>query len=246
MPRFQDLQLAPEQPTAAQEELPEQMGSRVEPLQPGIYRFQMPKELLWEVLADMTLAFRDPSGAETERKGERVNCIFDAEHPLTIVQSPQDARNGESFMWRCSNVERWRDKGHTKVACDMDYLLMALGVPNDQRPGHGANQAYGMLLEQKVNTQFTAEAQISYYSNKNRQIYAEFPDQSGGTNVQEVPGVFGNGTRMYQSMVTRDANGKYPTTIPIQITVDDAANPGNKLVYTQIVRGFNDLTNLRP
>ena len=67
MPRFQDLQLAPEQPTAAQEELPEQMGSRVEPLQPGIYRFQMPKELLWEVLADMTLAFRDPSGNEQEK-----------------------------------------------------------------------------------------------------------------------------------------------------------------------------------
>lgn len=246
MPRLQDLNLAPEQVEAAPalEELPEQFGTRTEPLQPGIYRFQLPDDMadVWNEMKQVDIKFKDAAGVEHTKQVDRVCAIFDADHPLQIVQSPQDERNGEAFNWRINNVERFRDKAHTQRAAEMDYLLRALGEV--AHPGWGNNQGYGVNLSKYAGKQFTAEVQMSYYSNPKREIYGEFDVEGGGKTVQEVPGVYGNGSRLYQNQVTRDG-GKYPATIPVQITVTDPANAEQQLTYTQIVRGFNDLTGLR-
>ncbi len=248
MARLQDLQLVGEavEQAPAMSDLPDQFGSRVEPLQPGIYRFELPKDLsgIWVKLEQLDLPFRDPQGNEQPKKGDRISAVFDDDHPLLIVQSPSDSRNGEAFNWRVSNAERWRDKAHTSKAADLDYVLRALG--ETAHPGFGNNAGYAQGLEKYAGKQFTAEATISYYSSPKRDIYAEFVDAQQQRTVQEVPGVRGNGRRFDQAQVTRDEHGRYPTTIPHAIVIDDPTNPGQQITYTQIIRGFNDLTNLRP
>lgn len=227
------------------DDLPEQFGARVDPLQPGSYRFKLPTDLtqIWKPLLDLDINYRDAAGNEQTRKGKRVMAVFEGNSPLLIVQSPDGTRNGEAFRWSTSNVERWRDRDHTQKACDLDYLLRALGVTT--HPGFGNNQGYmEALMQHGAGKEFGAEATISWYCNPKRPIYAEFDDGQGGRTVQEVPHVMGNGQRYTTREVQRDANGNYPVSIPVSIQATDPAT-GQPVVYTAIVRGFNDLTSLR-
>src|SRR5262245_63352790 len=81
-------------PTSGQDldDLPT-FGTFTPPPPPGAYRFQTPTDLggpMWEVF-------------DVPDKGQRVRLIFDRDHPLVIVQSPQGKSDRKSTRLNSSH-----------------------------------------------------------------------------------------------------------------------------------------------
>lgn len=213
---LQDLGLQQEQlPTAGQDlaDLPE-FGRFTPPPPPGAYRFKLPGDLsaIWEVVDTPNLT---PS--------QRVRAIFDREHPLLIVQSPQNASNGEPFETRLSNQERARGKDKAIVASDMDYLLRALKV--EKKPT--SNPEYVRVLQAQAGKEFSADLRYSWKCSDQRNIRVR--DAAGA--VQEVENQKGCGNAYYQEDVPKGADGKVPYEIVCQCGA--------------LIRAFANLDNLR-
>src|SRR5262245_43187661 len=183
---LQDLGLQPEQlPTAGQalDTLPD-FGRFSPPPQPGAFRFKLPTDLtaIWEV-------FDVPE----KKPPTRVRAVFDRDHPLLIVQSPQNKYNGEPFETRISNAERARGKDKAVVASDMDYVFRALGVK--EKPAD--NAGYVRLMQQQGGKEFGADLRYSWKCGVDRNIRVR--DQAGA--IQEVENQKGCGTAYYQEDV---------------------------------------------
>lgn len=124
--------------------LPEQIGSRKAPLQPGPYRFQFPRAAAISQCFDIF---------ETEISGTkqtRIVAIHRDGAELTILQAPPKYldRVGEAYGTRISNAERKRGKADdAPMASDMDYVLKVL-APTEKRPQ--TNRQYGELYEKVV------------------------------------------------------------------------------------------------
>jgi len=174
--------------------IPENIGqSFPDPPQPGKYRFRLPTNLnmIW-------------STVETEKHGTRINAIFEDDSALVIVQSPGQAKDGEDFRYRLSNVPRERTKEKILVS-DMDLLLRALG--ETKRPA--TNKAYAQALMKYAGKDFGATVEFSYNCNPKREIYVD--DGTGGQ--QKVEGRMGCGARYYQRDVPKEEDGSYPLRI---------------------------------
>lgn len=216
---LQDLGLKEEAlPTAGQSlaDLPE-FGTFREPPQPGAYRFQLPDDMsaIYDVYDS------------TKLSAQRIRAVFDKDHPLTIVQSPLGAANGEPFETRLSNEERNRGKaGSGIMASDLDYLLRALGVK--EKPA--SNKAYVQLLTQQLKKTFGADIRFSWRCSPDRNIRVK--DAQGA--IQEVEGRKGCGQSFYQEDLPnhgKGADGKVQTQI--------------QCTCGALLRAFANLDNMR-
>jgi hypothetical protein len=204
-------------PTAGQEldDLPI-FGGFTPPPPPGAYRFQLPSDMnsIWDL---MDVPDKTPP--------QRVRANFDRDHPLLIIQSPQNKSNGEPFETRLTNNERGRGKDKAIVASDLDYLLRALG--DKQKPG--SNKGYMQKLGSHAGKQFSADLRYSWRCSKDRDIRVR--DASG--QVQPIEGKKGCGEAYYQEDVNKDAAGQ----VPYEITCGECG---------ALLRAFANLDNLRP
>jgi len=213
---LQDLGLQAENlPTAGQEldSLPE-FGRFTPPPQPGAFRFKLPGDLstIWEV-------FDTPD----KKPPQRVRAVFDRDHPLLIVQSPQHKYNGEPFETRISNSERARGKDKSIVASDMDYLLRALKVTT--KPA--SNPDYVRTMQLQGGKEFSADLRYSWKCSPDRNIRVK--DAAGA--IQEVENQKGCGTAYYQEDVPKAADG----TTPYEITCQCGA----------VLKAFANMDNIR-
>jgi hypothetical protein len=176
MPRLQELGLGNEQVGEALDynTMPDQMGTFVEPPQPGTYRFKVPARMddIWE-------AFDHTNG---KPPGKRVRAKFDDAHPLLIVQSPGGTRDGEPFLTSVTNAERRRGKKDDTTApfiSDMDYINRdVFGVP--QKPA--GNVGYIQEFQKHASEEFTADVTWSWFCNPKKHIYAD----NGQGGLQEM------------------------------------------------------------
>lgn len=203
-------------PTSGQdlEDLP-QFGGFAPPPPPGAYRFQLPADLssVWEV-------FDVPE----KTPPQRVRAIFDRDHPLLIVQSPQGKSNGEPFETRLTNNERGRGKDKIVTASDLDYLLRALGEKT--KPTN--NRTYMQTVQKHAGQPFGADLRYSWRCSKDRDVRAR--DSAG--QVQVIEGKKGCGESYYQEDVPKSPAGEVPYEI----------NCGS---CGALLRAFANLDNIR-
>lgn len=190
-----DLKLSNESLEGASfEDIPENLGQQYpDPPPPGVYRFALPADMsaIWAVV-------------ESEKHGTRINAIFDSDAPLTIVQSPGQAHDGEAFSYRISNVPRERTKEKILVS-DMDLLLRALG--ETARPK--TNKAYALALQKHTGGEFSATVEYSYRCNDRKPAYW---DDGNGGQAKAPDERVGCGGRWYMKDVPK-VNGVQPLRI---------------------------------
>jgi hypothetical protein len=203
-------------PTAGQdlEDLPI-FGGFTPPPPPGAYRFRLP--------TDMT-AIWDTFDAADKTPSQRIKAIFDRDHPLLIVQSPQGTSNGEPFETRLTNNERGRGKGKTVVASDLDYLLRALG----DRAKPRSNRDYMLALQKHAGREFGADIRYSWRCSKDRDVRVR--DAQGQIHV--IEGKKGCGEGYYQDDVPKTPDGK----IPYEVNCEECG---------ALLRAFPNLDNMR-
>lgn len=176
------------------DQIPDNLGmSFADPIQPGIYRFQLPANMgaIW-------------AKVDSANHGERINAIFEDDSALTIVQSPGKAHDGEEYRWRVSNVPR--ERGKEKIlTSDMDLLLRALGETAKPK----TNAAYAQALMKYAGKTFQATQEFSYRCRDDKEIYVD--DGQGGQAKQE--GKMGCGARYYQRDVPKNEDGSFPVRI---------------------------------
>jgi hypothetical protein len=165
-------------------------------LQPGKYTFQLP------AAAALGQAF----DVVDSKQGKRLQVIFDSSAPLLVVASPTNARNGEPFQQRISNVERGRGKDKILVS-DLDYLLRALGHKSKPK----TNPEYAQAILSHAGEKFQGTIEVQYSCNANKNIWVD----DGTGNATEVEGKPGCGARYYQKDVAdqKDSNGMFPERI---------------------------------
>jgi len=217
---LQDLDLKEEVlPAQSLDDLPEVGGFTPLP-QPGAYKFALPADLsgVWDVF--------------DTQKGQRVRMILDRDHPLTIVASPGNKSNGDSFQTRLANAERPRGKERIEVS-DLDYLLKALG--EKVRPT--SNRGYIEALGKHGGGQFAADLNYNWTCSDSRNIWV-----LEGEERKEVEGQKGCGWRYYIGTkspdttkqigyVQKGADGLFPSEIQCQCGA--------------ILRAFGNLDNIR-
>lgn len=203
-------------PTSGQDldDLPT-FGSFTPPPPPGAYRFKLPGDMsaIWDVF---DVADKTPP--------QRVKAIFDRDHPLLIVQSPQGRSNGEPFETRLTNNERKRGRDGAVVASDMDYLLRALKEKTKPR----SNREYMATVQRHAGEEFGADLRYSWRCSPDRDIRAR--DAQG--SVQVVEGHKGCGEAYYQEDVPKLADG----SVPYEINCGSCG---------ALLRAFANLDNLR-
>ena len=185
-PSLNDLQLGNEKLQDANfDDIPENIGqSYPDPLQPGVYRFQLPSKMgdIW-------------TAVDTEKHGKRIQALFEDESALLVVQSPGDTRNGEMYRTRISNIPRERTKEKILVS-DMALLLRALGETKTP----GSNKEFALALQKYAGKQFSATVEWSYRCDPNNP--ARWPDGQGGF-AEADDHRHGCGTRAYQRDVPK-------------------------------------------
>lgn len=202
--------------------VPEQIGSRKPPLQPGPYRFRFPKKA---ALGECYDTF------ETEIAGKkvvRVAALLRDEAALIVVQAPPKyaERIGDAFGTRISNAERRRGKGDdAPMASDMDYVLMKL-APTVPRPTN--NRGYLEAFDQNVaEKEMGADVEWNWRCDANRPVRVPDPDAEGKTialdGEEGRESRKGCGAKYYQKDVDKvdkegnaDPTGEYPRTVDCQ------------------------------
>lgn len=183
------------------ENIPEQGGSYTPLPQPGTYSFKLPSNL------ESAYAVVPPALVTAFRvTGDRVEVRFDAEHPLTILESPGGKHNGERFDTGVNNVERNRaPKGSPEVKVpDFIYLLQALGERD--LPKLGENKKMLSALSKYAGQAFTADVEwrASSKADRTRYIY-----DAEGKAVEDPSGAKGSGKKWYQRDIPRGESGEF-------------------------------------
>lgn len=206
--------------------MPDQFGGFTPPPQPGPYRFKLPNDLsgIWEV-------FQYDKG---NPPGKRISAQFDDSHPLTIVQSPGGAHDGEPFTTKITNAERKRGKKDDPTAqhvSDMDYMNRDVwGLTS--KPA-GGNMGYATEFQKHGGTEFTADVEWSWVCNEKKPIYVD----NGQGGLQEVAGTMGCGSKYYLKDIEKvpqdptDPNS--PKVYPLRITCQCG---GNVRAFANLVR----------
>lgn len=188
MAKISDLGLTTEQVGQALDyaSMPDQMGSFAPPPQPGAFRLRFPTKLddAFEVF-DLTTG---------PKPGKRIRVKFDANHPLTIIQSPGGKYDGEPFETSLSNAERKRGKKDDQDApwiSDLDYFNRDVwDLPG--KPPNG-NRGYAEEVIKHAGTEFGATISWNWFCNPKKAIYAD----NGQGGLTEVAGQMGCGTSYY-------------------------------------------------
>ena len=239
-------------------------GARVACLQPGRYQFQLPENLAACYLAfdcKIPMGGNDSNGKANVRDGQRINVVFDASSPLTILTSPvgKPDRVGEAHQCRISNLERWRTKNHELgegiLASEMDYLFRGLGQTGRPKvdpanPADNINAAFMRVFATLGGGTFWADVGLTYNCSKRRDIYAL--DGEGTSTV--VEGFKGNGGFIRHGEVSAahgmsamaDAEtGLFPGEIKVLV---DGLNPADQqpIRYEAIVRAWNEFVRFIP
>jgi hypothetical protein len=229
MPKLSDLGLTNEQVGQAldYDTMPDQMGGFTEPPQPGMYRFRFPARMddIWEV-------FEHANG---NPPGKRIRAKFDDTHPLTIIQSPGETKNGEPFTTNITNAERRRGKKDDAAApfiSDMDYINRDVwGLKS--KPA-GGNVGYAQEAQKHASTEMTATVTWNWYCNPKRNIYVD-NGQGGYMEVQQP----GCDTSYYQKdvdkVLSNPEDPKSPQIYPFRITCKCGA----------VVRAFANLEQFK-
>lgn len=231
MPKLAELGLTAEK--VGQQDLdyatmPDQMGGTfAEPPQPGDYRFKMPARMddLWDTF--------DVNGSNP---GKRLAAVHDSAHPLTIIQSPKKAHDGEPFECRITNAERKRGKKDDPTApeiSDMDYLFRdAFGIT--KKPV--SNPAYAQEYQKHANAEFGAAIDWNWYCNDQKDIRVD----NGQGGVTEVPGQKGCNSRYYirdvDKVLSNPADPTSPKVYPFRVTCQCGAS----------LRAFANLARFKP
>lgn len=239
MPKLSDLGLGNEQVGEVKNyaDVPDQMGGFNPPPQPGTFRFKFPARMddLWEV-------FDHPNG---KPPGKRLRAKFDDAHPLLIIQSPNNAYNGEPFLTGISNAERPRgkkDDANRPMVSDIDYILRDV---RDVKTPPKTNPQYATEFQKLAGTEMTADVEWSWFCNDKKDIFIELPPtQEGGLpSYAEQQGVKGCKASYYQQDV-KDANymvlsnpedPNSPKVFPLRIPCQCGAS----------LRAFANLTRFR-
>lgn len=199
--------------------LPEQIGSRRAPLQPGPYRFKFPKA------AAIGECFDTFDTEIDAKKVTRVVAILRDEAALTVVQAPPryTDRVGESWGTRISNAERKRGKGDdAPKASDMDYVLKVV-APAAPRPT--TNRSYlETFAANAPEKEMGADVEWNWRCDDKRPVRVPDPATEGrtmgldGEDGREKR--HGCGAKYYQKDVDKvdkdgnvDVQGEYPRTI---------------------------------
>lgn len=230
MPKLNDLGLSNEAVGEALDytTMPDQLGGFTEPPQPGVYRFKFPARMddIWEV-------FEHANG---NPPGKRIRAKFDDTHPLTIIQSPGGAKNGEPFLTSISNAERRRGKKGDSTApyiSDMDYINRDVwGLTT--KPA-GGNVGYAQEFQKHANSEMTASITWNWFCSPKKNIYTD-NGQGALIEVEQK----GCGTSYYQKDVEKVlSNPDDPTSaqvLPLRITCQCGAN----------IRAFANLEQFKP
>lgn len=201
--------------------VPEQIGSRRPPLQPGPYRFALPNA------AAISECFDTVEAEIDGKQATRVVAILRDAAALTVIQAPQryGDRVGEQWGTRISNVERRRGKD-APMASDMDYVLQVL-APKDPRPR--TNREYLTQFEKVApGREIGGDIEWNWRCDTKRHIRVADPNNEGKT--LELNGENGTDARMgcgnkyYQRdvpKVDKDGNentpgAEYPRTVDCQ------------------------------
>lgn len=239
MPGINELKLSnkPLKETPDFDQLQPERGSWTPPPQPGSYRFAFPK-----VVNNFDVV-------QSEEFGECIKVKFDAEFPLTIVQSPNGTdHTGEAYQTTLSNVPRLRNKKEQLYVSDLDYLLKAkeqelkaagtMLPPARQR----TNLHYLKALQSLAEATFGADQEFSYSCNPKRAARWRAEDGSLVTQPDETSELTGDdaglkagcGQRYYQNDVAK-VDGQQP----LEIT---CSNPE----CGAVIRAFGNLRTFRP
>lgn len=195
-----DLELKDEPiPAQTYDDLPEFGSFTPPPPQPGKYRFKL--------AADLTRVF---DTFDDKQGKQQLQVVFDKDAPLTIVQSPGNKVNGDTFTTRLSTLTRKRGEVE---ASDLDFLLKALG--EKARPS--TLKGYAEALMRNRGKEFAADIAWSWYCNDQRHIWSM---NAEGKRV-EVENQNGCSTRFYQAdktkkdeqKIARQEDGTYPLEI---------------------------------
>lgn len=204
------------------EAMPEQLGSRKPPLQPGPYRFQFARA------GAISECFDTVEATVEGKQATRIVAILRDEAALTVVQTPSKYadRVGEAFSTRISNVERRRGKAEdAPMASDMDYVLKSL-APNEPRPR--TNRQYAELFQRAVpERELGADVEWNWRCDERKPVRVPDPANEGRTmpldGEDDREKRNGCGTRYYQRDVSRedkngnpDPQGEYPRTVNCQ------------------------------
>lgn len=192
--------------------MPDQRGSFGPLPQPGTYRFKFP-------LFDAGSPIWDSMDAPTGRPGtKRINLKFEDAFALTIVQSPGNVHNGETFEARFSNREfnqAWQGEEAYYVS-DLDYIFRdVLRLP---KPATNNQQYAQFAIQSLAGKEMTADLEFTWYCNAKNDIRVD--DGAGSTTV--VEGQKGCGTKFYQG----GKNG-------VQKAHTDANDPTSPLVFPE-------------
>lgn len=165
------------------DEIPPQAPPPPPTPQPGAYEFCLPDNLsdAWEKL----------NAVIKEKPVERINYIFDAEHPL-IISWPDGEYLGQRLDVRVSNAERSRGKNRPFVS-DLFYLMrdgLGLAMKAAMR-----NSEWIALMNTKAGAFFGADLELTARCRKDADI------RDGEGNV--IEGRKGCGARYYQADIPR-------------------------------------------
>lgn len=229
MPKLTELGLGNEQVGEALDyaSMPEQLGTFVDPPQPGTFRFKFPTRMddLWESF----------DYAEGTPPGKRIRAKFDDAHPLLILQSPDGTHNGEPFTTTVTNAERPRGKktdANRPQISDMDYFNRdVFGLA--QKPV--GNVGYAQEFMKHAGEEFTADITWSWYCNPKRNIYVD-NGQGGYMEVDQKGCEQSYYPRDLEKVHANPDDPQSPMVYPLRITCGKCgAN----------LRAFANLSNFR-
>jgi len=202
--------------TGGWEDLPEQIGTRRKPLQPGPYRFTFP------VASKVNECFDTMETTIDGKAAVRVVAIHRDGAELTVEQAPKryEDRVGEPFPTRISNAERKRGKGDdAPKASDMDYVLLTLQAKSRPQTNRQYLEVYAATVPEKS---FGADIEWNWGCSDKRNVRVADPDATSEfPKTIELDGQEGReqragcGRRYYQKDITADmkTDGEYPRTI---------------------------------
>lgn len=186
MANINELNLGQESLGLDYENMPEERGEYVSPVQPGTYVFELPEDLssIWEVI---------------QRQGkERVQAVLHGDNALTVHLPKNEDR---AFSAWINNHPFPRGKEGIEVS-DMQYLIRILepsATPN-------TNPQFVDVFSRHGGKKFKANVTWAAYCNPEKDAYFENAETKA---IEVAEGTRGCGENYYQKSIPRDENDLY-------------------------------------
>ena len=209
------------------------------PLQPGVYKFQLPDVIPGMngnlLQAPWKLVPARPATGDKPATDARVQIAFADDFALKVLESPDHGRDGEQIRQSISNVPRDQTRGGVTVKVnDLLFLLKKVGYTG---PVPKTNREYVEALSKQGGKTVKCETGMSWNCNEHRDVYMlqwkDANDEAKGTTRVEVKGQKGCGTK--HNPFAKDASRK--------VAMVDGAYPAEIQCSKcgALVRGFSNL-----